>query len=75
MVTQHGNHVTDKETLPHDTLEISAWTEDGLVMAAWHKKYHHIQDIQFNPECVVMDEGRGIFFPTISRFSRQWEIE
>ncbi|CAM0904309.1 unnamed protein product [Alopecurus aequalis] len=34
--------VIEKESFPHDALEITAWTEDGLVMAARHKKYKHI---------------------------------
>ena len=35
--------VIEKESFPHDELEITAWTEDGLIMAARHKKYKHIQ--------------------------------
>jgi anthranilate synthase component 2 len=40
--------VIEKESFPHDALEITAWTEDGLVMAARHKKYKHIQ-VLLNP--------------------------
>ncbi|KAK3157932.1 hypothetical protein QOZ80_2AG0130430 [Eleusine coracana subsp. coracana] len=65
IVTQHDSRVIDKETFPHDTLEITAWTEDGLVMAARHKKYNHIQGVNFIPECVVMDEGKRIVFSFI----------
>ncbi|XP_022882299.1 anthranilate synthase beta subunit 2, chloroplastic-like isoform X1 [Olea europaea var. sylvestris] len=36
--------VIEKETFPHDALEITAWTEDGLVMAARHKVYKHLQE-------------------------------
>jgi anthranilate synthase component 2 len=35
--------VIEEETFPHDALEATAWTEDGLIMAARHKKYKHIQ--------------------------------
>ena len=35
--------VIEEESFPHDALEVTAWTEDGLVMAARHKKYKHIQ--------------------------------
>lgn len=35
--------VIDKDSFPHEELEITAWTEDGLIMAARHKKYRHIQ--------------------------------
>ena len=35
--------VIEKESFPDDELVITAWTEDGLVMAARHKKYKHLQ--------------------------------
>ncbi|KAF3455501.1 hypothetical protein FNV43_RR00131 [Rhamnella rubrinervis] len=35
--------VIDKDSFPHEALEVTAWTEDGLIMAARHKKYRHIQ--------------------------------
>ncbi|KAK8921478.1 Anthranilate synthase component II [Platanthera zijinensis] len=35
--------VIDKDSFPDDILEITAWTGDGLIMAARHKKYKHIQ--------------------------------
>jgi len=34
--------VIEKESFP-DELEATAWTEDGLIMAARHKKYKHLQ--------------------------------
>ena len=33
----------EKESFPSDALEVTAWTEDGLIMAARHKKYKHLQ--------------------------------
>ncbi|KAB1205993.1 Anthranilate synthase beta subunit 1, chloroplastic [Morella rubra] len=36
--------VVERESFPGDELQITAWTEDGLVMAARHKKYKHLQD-------------------------------
>ena len=33
----------DEDSFPHEALEVTAWTEDGLIMAARHKKYKHIQ--------------------------------
>jgi anthranilate/para-aminobenzoate synthase component II len=42
--------VIEKETFPHDALEVTAWTEDGLIMAAHHRKYKHIQ-VLFSMPC------------------------
>ncbi|XP_078441509.1 anthranilate synthase beta subunit 2, chloroplastic-like [Wolffia australiana] len=50
--------VIDKETFPSDALEITAWTEDGLIMAARHKIYKHIQGVQFHPESIITEEGK-----------------
>ena len=33
----------EKVSFPSDKLEITAWTEDGLIMAARHKIYKHLQ--------------------------------
>ncbi|XP_047332224.1 anthranilate synthase beta subunit 2, chloroplastic-like [Impatiens glandulifera] len=52
--------VIEKESFPHDELEITAWTEDGLVMAARHKKYKHIMGVQFHPESILSTEGKEI---------------
>lgn len=51
--------VVERDNFP-DELEITAWTEDGLVMAANHKKYRHLQGVQFHPESVLTPEGKGI---------------
>ncbi|CAN6309599.1 unnamed protein product [Urochloa humidicola] len=50
--------VIEKDSFPHDALEIVAWTDDGLIMAARHRKYKHIQGVQFHPESIITTEGR-----------------
>ncbi|KAL0698847.1 hypothetical protein Bca4012_054969 [Brassica carinata] len=52
--------VIEKDTFPSDELEVTAWTEDGLVMAARHRKYKHIQGVQFHPESIITTEGKTI---------------
>ncbi|KAL7000772.1 Ankyrin repeat and SOCS box protein 2 [Sarracenia purpurea var. burkii] len=52
--------VIEKESFPHAVLEITAWTEDGLIMAARHKIYRHILGVQFHPESIITAEGKMI---------------
>ncbi|XP_022989797.1 anthranilate synthase beta subunit 2, chloroplastic-like isoform X1 [Cucurbita maxima] len=68
--------VIDKETFPDDELEVTAWTEDGLIMAVRHKKYKHLQGVQFHPESIITNEGMSIvrnFVKLIER--REMEVE
>ncbi|KAL9240096.1 hypothetical protein vseg_014354 [Gypsophila vaccaria] len=51
--------VVSRDGFP-DELEITAWTDDGLVMAAHHKTYKHLQGVQFHPESVLTPEGMTI---------------
>ncbi|XP_042479590.1 anthranilate synthase beta subunit 1, chloroplastic-like [Macadamia integrifolia] len=52
--------VIENESFPSDELEITAWTEDGLIMAARHKKYRHLLGVQFHPESIITTEGKTI---------------
>ncbi|KAL8224305.1 hypothetical protein R6Q57_019780 [Mikania cordata] len=59
-VGRYHSLVIEKESFPSDALEITAWTEDGLVMAARHKVYRHLQGVQFHPESIITTEGKTI---------------
>ena len=41
-------------------LEITAWTEEGIIMACQHKKYKKLQGIQFHPESLWTQYGKII---------------
>jgi para-aminobenzoate synthetase component 2 len=56
--TRYHSLVVEKESLP-DCLEVSAWTEDGIVMGVRHKE-HPIEGIQFHPESILTQEGKRI---------------
>ncbi|CAG9467032.1 unnamed protein product [Pedinophyceae sp. YPF-701] len=55
----HSLVIARDETLPED-LEVTAWTEDGTIMAVRHKEYPWIQGVQFHPESIITDGGMKI---------------
>ena len=57
--TRYHSLIIDKKTLSKD-FEISAKTEDNIIMAINHKKYH-LYGIQFHPESIKTSFGNIIF--------------
>ena len=51
--------VIDKESCPAE-LEVTAWTEDGVIMGVQHRRFAHIQGVQFHPESVITARGKAI---------------
>jgi para-aminobenzoate synthetase component II len=50
--------VVDRETMP-DSLEISAETDDGIVMAMRHREFP-IEGVQFHPESILTEHGKNL---------------
>jgi anthranilate synthase component 2 len=59
--------IVEKESLP-DCLEITAWTEDGLIMGLRHKEYQ-TEGIQFHPESIMTPNGKDILSNFLSLFN------
>ena len=47
-----------KESLPNE-LEITAWTDNGLVMGVRHKEFP-VEGIQFHPESIMTESGKDL---------------
>jgi anthranilate synthase/aminodeoxychorismate synthase-like glutamine amidotransferase len=56
--TRYHSLIIRKETLP-PVLEISAWTDDGIIMAVRHKKFK-VEGVQFHPESILTGVGKGL---------------
>jgi anthranilate synthase/aminodeoxychorismate synthase-like glutamine amidotransferase len=56
--TRYHSLVVSRETVP-DCLEISAWTDDGLVMGLRHREYA-LEGVQFHPESILTNAGKDL---------------
>jgi anthranilate synthase component 2 len=56
--TRYHSLVVQRDTVP-DCLEISAWTEDGLVMGLRHKE-RPLEGVQFHPESILTRAGKDL---------------
>ncbi len=56
--TRYHSLIIKRETLP-SVLEISAWTEDGLIMGVRHKQFK-LEGVQFHPESILTNVGKDL---------------
>ena len=57
--TRYHSLVIATNTVP-ETLEITAWVEDGTIMGVRHRQYPHIQGVQFHPESILTLSGKKL---------------
>ncbi|WP_226647391.1 aminodeoxychorismate/anthranilate synthase component II [Mesobacillus subterraneus] len=64
--------IVKKETLP-DCLEISAWTEEGEIMAIRHKTLR-VEGVQFHPESILTTPGKQLLRNFIAHYKTAREV-
>jgi para-aminobenzoate synthetase component 2 len=68
IATRYHSLIAERETLP-DCLEITAWLEDGTIMGLRHRRWPHLQGVQFHPESVLTEAGHQL----LANFLREAE--
>jgi anthranilate synthase component 2 len=58
LATRYHSLVIEKASLP-ESLEITAWTDDGEIMAVRHRDFP-VQGVQFHPESIATAHGHGL---------------
>jgi anthranilate synthase/aminodeoxychorismate synthase-like glutamine amidotransferase len=56
--TRYHSLVVARETVP-ECLEVSAWTDDGVVMGLRHRE-HALEGVQFHPESILTTVGKDL---------------
>jgi len=56
--TRYHSLIIKRETLP-SALEISAWTDDGIIMGVRHKQFK-VEGVQFHPESILTGAGKDL---------------
>ena len=59
------------EPLP-DCLEVTAWTDQGIIMGLRHKEYP-VEGVQFHPESIMTPDGKALLQNFLDRVERHGE--
>ena len=63
--TRYHSLIVDRDTLPDD-LEVTAETDDGLIMGLRHKTFP-VEGVQFHPESILTNVGYSLLENFFSR--------
>ncbi len=64
--TRYHSLVVERESFPNDVLEITATTEDGLIMGLRHRTLD-VEGVQFHPESILTPHGYDLFRNFLTR--------
>jgi len=56
--TRYHSLVVERSSVP-ESLEITAWTDDGIVMGLRHRE-HALEGVQFHPESILTTVGKDL---------------
>jgi anthranilate/para-aminobenzoate synthase component II len=59
LAARYHSLVIERESCPAE-LEVTAWTDDGTIMAVRHKNFPLVQGVQFHPESIITQDGKRI---------------
>ncbi len=57
-VTRYHSLAIERASLP-DCLDVTAWTDDGEIMAVRHKEFK-LEGVQFHPESILSEHGHAL---------------
>ena len=66
--TRYHSLIVKKETLP-SCFEVSAWTEEGEIMAIRHRDFP-IEGVQFHPESIMTENGKELLDHFLRYYNR-----
>jgi anthranilate synthase component 2 len=69
LATRYHSLVVKRESLPA-SLEVTAWTDDGLIMGLAHKELP-IAGVQFHPESIASEHGHALLRNFLTLADRQ----
>jgi anthranilate synthase component 2 len=56
--TRYHSLIVRRDDLP-DCLEVTAWTDDGLIMGLRHRTFP-VEGVQFHPESILTEAGKDL---------------
>jgi anthranilate synthase/aminodeoxychorismate synthase-like glutamine amidotransferase len=63
--TRYHSLIVERDSVP-DVLEVTAWTDDGVVMGLRHR-VHAVEGVQFHPESILTASGHDLLRNFLSR--------